>query len=189
MIKFLFTISVDIIYIFFIFLDKETKMNIKEELACKYCNQIFNNPVTLPCGDTICKHHIEELISNNTSNKFACPLCNEEILNQNLSVNKILEMLIKRELQGFKLNRKYEEVFKNLKADIQSLETILQDPENYIYEEINELKRRIDLDRERLKSEIDKLANDLIQQLESFGSRFKSEYKTNVVLNYYNDLV
>ena len=29
----------------------------------------------------------------------------------------------------------------------------------------------------------------MIQQLESFGSRFKSEYKTNVDLNYYNDLV
>ena len=65
-------------------------MNIKDELTCKYCKQIFNNPITLSCGDSICKHHIEELISNNTSNKFACPLCNEEILNQNLSVNKIL---------------------------------------------------------------------------------------------------
>ena len=39
-------------------------MNIKEDLTCKYCREIYKNPITLICcGDNICKQHIEELIS------------------------------------------------------------------------------------------------------------------------------
>jgi hypothetical protein len=70
-------------------------MNIKEELTCKYCNDIYNIPITLACGDSICKHHIEELISSNSPNKFSCPLCNEEIINQNFSVNKCIKKWLK----------------------------------------------------------------------------------------------
>jgi hypothetical protein len=52
------------------------------------------------------------------------------------------------------------------------LAVLLKDPENFIYEEINELKRKVDLDREKSKKEIDELANDLIQQLESYETTF-----------------
>ena len=164
-------------------------MNIKEELTCQHCYEIYNNPVTLACGNNICKHHIEELISKSASNKFTCPFCNEENSNQDFKVNTLIEKLIKRELQGFNLNPKYEKALEGLKIEIKNLATILNDPENYIDAEINELKRQVDLDRERLKSEMDKLADGLIHQLESFGNRFKTEYKTNVDLKHYNELL
>ena len=90
-------------------------MNAKEKLTCKYCNQIYNSPITLTCGDSICKHHIEELISNNSINKFNCPVCNKENLNQELNPNKILEKLIKIELHEFKINPIYEKTLDDLK--------------------------------------------------------------------------
>ena len=130
-------------------------MTIKKELTCQYCNEIYKNPITLACGDSICKHHIQELISNSSINKFNCPLCNKENPNQELNPNKILEKLIKIELHEFKINPIYETVLNNLKTEIGNLEAIVKDPENYIYEEISELKRRVDLDREKIKSEID----------------------------------
>ena len=76
-----------------------------------------------------------------------------------------------------------------METEIENLETILKDPENYIFEEISELKRQVDLDRERLKSQIDEIADDLVHQLESHEKRFKSEYKSNVNLEDYNRLV
>ena len=165
-------------------------MNIKEELSCKYCNEIFNNPIALPCGDSICKHHIDELISNRSSNTFLCPLCNEEnCSNLKFKVNKLIQRLIKRELHEFRLNPKYENSLKSLKTEIENLETILKDPENYIFEEISELKRQVDLDRERLKNEIDDSANDLIKQLESYEKKFMAEFKANIDLDSYSDLV
>lgn len=164
-------------------------MNIKEELTCKYCNKIYKDPITLTCGDSVCRHHAEETLLNNSSNRFFCPICNEENKNHDFKVNKILENLIKKELHEFKLNPKYEETLNSLKTKITTLENILNDHQNFIYEEISELKRQVDLDRENIKSDIDKLADDLIQQLESYKARFNTEFKTNVDLDFYNGLV
>ena len=164
-------------------------MNIKEELTCNYCNEIFNIPIALPCGDSICKHHIEELTPSNSSNKFKCPLCDKENSNQNLEVNKVIENLLKRGLHEFRLESKYENSLSNLKTEIKSLEKIIRNPENYIYEQISEFKRRVDLDKERLKSEIDNLANDFIQQLNSHEASFTADYKSHADLDYYNRLV
>jgi hypothetical protein len=74
-------------------------MNIKEKLTCVYCNEISKNPITLNCcGDSICKHHIEELVANSSSNKFMCPLCNEENAAQHLKVNKLVQSLLEKKL-------------------------------------------------------------------------------------------
>ena len=165
-------------------------MNIKEELSCKVCAGIYIDPITLVCcGEIICKQHVEELISKNSSNKFTCPLCNEENANQNFKVTKLVQKLINRQLHEFKLNPNHEEIFKDLKLEIGNLEAILKDPENVIYEEIAELKRQVDLKREQLKSQIDSSADELIQQLESYEARFKKEYKTNTDLDSFIDLL
>jgi hypothetical protein len=161
-------------------------MNIKEELACKHCNKIYTNPIFLFfCGESICNQHI--II--NSSNKFTCPFCNEENADGHFKANKLIEELISRKLHQFKINQNNERVFSSLKTEIQNLETILKDPENYIYEEINELKRQVDLDRENLKYQIDTLAGGLIQQLETYGKRFRNDYNSNKDLACYNDLV
>ena len=164
-------------------------MNIKEKLTCKYCTGIYDKPITLNCcGENICKQHIDELISNSSSNKFTCPLCNEANANR-FKVNKLLQSFVEIELHEFKIDRVYEAVLDNLKQEIANLDTILNDPENYIYEEISELKRQVDLDRERLKIQIDTLADDLISRLESYAKMFKAEYKTKIDLEHYNGLV
>ena len=165
-------------------------MNINSELTCKYCNQVFKEPITLACGDNICKHHLEELITNKSSKKFTCPVCNEENpTNQPFIVNKLIQRLIKIELHAFKLDPKYVTMLNSLKVEIEKLAAILKDPENFIYEEISELKRQVDLDRERLKYEIDEQADGLIRQMESYEKRFKAEYKANVDLEHYTGLV
>ena len=165
-------------------------MNVKEKLSCKCCNNVFKKPITLICcGNNICKQHIDELINENSSNNFSCPLCLQENTNQNFNINKLVESLIESDLHRFKLDPKYEITINKLKMEIESLEAIIKDPENIIYEEISELKRQVDLDRESLKSEIDTQADGLIQQLESYEKMFKYEYKTNIDLKNYNDLV
>ena len=87
-------------------------MNIKEELTCKYCNEIYSNPIMLSCcGENICKQHIDELIllSSPNTNKFTCPLCNEENANQNFCVNKLIERLLEKELHKLQIDTKYKE--------------------------------------------------------------------------------
>ena len=165
-------------------------MNIKENLTCKYCNQFYNEPITLSCcGESMCKQHINELLSIDNSNTFLCPFCNEQNLNQNFTVSKIIQNFLDIEAHKFTIEAKYERVFTHFKTEIRNFETILNEPENFIYEEINELKRQVDLDREKTKSEIDRLADDLIQQLEKFEKQFKTEYKSNVDMKHFISLV
>ena len=165
-------------------------MDINEKLSCKYCREIFKKPVYLICcHKNICQHHIDELKTDSSSNTFSCPLCNQENANQNIYINEIIEDLLEMELHKFKLNPKYKITRDNLMIEIQNLEKILKDPENIIYEEISELKRQVDLDRERLKMEIDFQADGLIQQLESYEKKFKTEYKEKLDLAKYNELV
>ena len=116
-------------------------------------------------------------------------MCLQENTNQNFHCNEIIEKLIESELNKFKLDPKYEATMNNFKMEIQNLEAIIKDPENIIYEEIRELKRQVDLDREKLKYEIDTQADGLIQQLESYEKRFKYEYKASINLEKYNQLV
>jgi chromosome segregation ATPase len=165
-------------------------MNINEQLTCKYCKEIFNEPVTLSCcGINICKRHIDELLSIDESNTFLCPFCDAENANQHYCINGLIQTLVQNELHKLEMNSDHKVTFNSLKAEIEKLEAVLKDPENIIYEEIHELKRKVDLDRERLKSEIDELANGLIQQLEEYEAKFKSDYKKNVDLEHFNALV
>ena len=165
-------------------------MNIKNELTCKHCNQIYNDPITLNCcGELICKHHIEEAISKNSSNKFLCPLCDEENTNQRLNINRIIQKLVENELHKFEIDSEHKLILSNFKKEMAKLEALIGDPANVIYEKIGDLKLKVDLEREEKKNEIDKLADGLIQQLETFENNFKAGCRTNIDLEHYNGLV
>ena len=165
-------------------------MNLKEDLTCKHCNEIYTNPILLTCcAENICKHHIEHLVSSSASNKFTCPICNEENASNKLNLNDFLQKMVEYELHKYQINSNYKETLSKFKKEVEKLESILKDPDNVIYEEIQELKRRVDLDKETSKVQIDELADAYIKKLEEYEQKFKSEYKSNVNLHSYHALV
>ena len=164
-------------------------MNIKEQLTCKVCYQIYTDPITLACGCNTCKQHVEDAISKSSSNKFRCPLCNEENFKQKFNINRIIETMIEKELHKFEIDSEHKLILSSFKKEIANLEALIRDPENVIYEKIGELKLKVDLEREEKKNEIDKLADGLIQQLETLENNFKAGCKTNIDLERYNGLV
>jgi hypothetical protein len=107
-------------------------MNIKEKLTCKYCKEIYNQPLTLTCcGGYLCRRHIDEW-SSHDSDGFLCPLCNEQNKNQNFKVCKLIQDLIEMEVHKFELDPKYERILNILKEQTKNLETILNDPKRKI---------------------------------------------------------
>ena len=166
-------------------------MNLNEQLTCKYCNSIYNEPVSLNCcGENICRCHINELLPTGARNTFLCPFCNAKSTNLNVCVNKLIKTLVENQLHKLEIDSDYKKEPNRFKAEIGKLETILKDPESFIYEEMHELKRLVDLDREKSKSQLDDLADDLIQQLDTYERKFKEEFKSkNVDLEPYNALV
>ena len=163
-------------------------MNLEKMLTCKYCNKIYSEPITLACGDSLCKEHIQELLSIDDTYFLICPFCNIKSSNQNFIVSKTIQDLLDIQAHKFKIDPRLEQTFTNFKTEIRNLELILNEPENFIYEEINELKRQVDLDREKAKAEIDELADDLIQQLKTYEEQFRTEYKANVDIKHFMSL-
>ena len=63
-------------------------MNIEKMLTCKYCNKVYNEPITLTCcGESLCKQHIQDLLSIDDTNSLICPFCNKLNSNQNANNN------------------------------------------------------------------------------------------------------
>jgi hypothetical protein len=90
---------------------------------------------------------------------------------------------------NLKIDPKYESIIKTLSEKIKQIEILHTDPENFIYNKFNELKRLVDLDRENAKVEIDKIADEIIQKLDSNEKELKGECKSVANLEYYGILI
>ena len=95
-------------------------MDLKTNLTCPICSLIFNEPIVLPCGHSICKHHVEK-----ENVKFIS--CGFE-LNFNkikLVPNILASSLIKNELflnkEEKNSKRKLEELLKTIENREKSL--------------------------------------------------------------------
>ena len=59
----------------------------------------------------------------------------------------------------------------NLEASLKKIKDFNNDPKNFIYESVFELKRQVDLRKEKLKEEIDTLSSKMILELENFQEK------------------
>ena len=155
----------------------ETKMfkidQVKNLFNCEQCSQLLVDPVTLPCGSSVCKSHLDELIEKTTkeTNKFECELCKEKhyIPENGFAINKRFQSALDIKLNTLKLNPVYNECKKEINLaenSIEKIENLLKDPEHFIFEYFEELKRQVDLRRENLKLKLDNCSDEIITSIE-----------------------
>ena len=165
-------------------------MNIKDELTCKQCKNIYNEPIFLYCcSDNICKEHLSSELSNSSLKKITCPFCSTDIDKHGLNVNKLIQKLVENELHNFKTDPKFKDLISDFRNEIQQVKKILNDPENFVYDKLSEIKRQVDLDRENCKTKIDDLANGVIEKLETFEKMFKNGGRMKINSIHFNDLI
>jgi hypothetical protein len=143
---------------------------VKNLFDCEQCNQLLVDPVTLLCGYSVCKRHLDELLENTPKelNTFECELCKEKhsIQEDGFAINKIIQNALNIKLSTLKLNPVYEECkteINEARMNIQMIENLDKDPENFIFEYFEELKRKVDLRRETLKLELDNCSDEIIR--------------------------
>ena len=121
-----------------------------EILTCEYknCKLIFERPVILPCGNSLCEHHLKQF----NQNKFICQFCNDEhqipipngfILNK--TIIKIIDRLIQ---ESDPLRKQINESFVKLNRIIEEYESI--DPVVYIHEYFADIRNEVELHRKKL---------------------------------------
>jgi len=135
---------------------------VKSFLDCQQCNKLLVDPVVTACGKFICKIHLEKLFTHESKekNSFICEICQEEhfIPKNGFVVPDRLQDLLDVELNKFEPSPMFDECRKELeeaKASVLKIDQLEKDPESYIYDRFEDIKRQVDLRREDLKFKID----------------------------------
>lgn len=147
--------------------------------TCTFCNEVFQTPVLLPCGETICQKDLIELQLEASSSTINCCFCYKQHhrpLEGFPVVKRIVDLI---ELGNDRINfGKTFEYGKNLLKDIdktiKEFEFIHNDPSYYIYTCLQGLKNQCDIRRENLKLEIDNHFDMLLCEIEKFNIECES---------------
>lgn len=148
---------------------------IKRSLACSHCSRTLQSPVTLICGATICKHHVDSAI---IGNEYVCGSCYSVHSRPegDFRINEILENILRSKLSSLHFGDEYQsavDAVAKLEDLISRYHLLKNDPHYEIYELVADFKNSIDLKREHLKLEIDVKAEKLIQRVVDYENACK----------------
>ena len=147
---------------------------LKSHLTCQYCTKILKNPMTLPCGHSLCKEHLHETIE--------CVPCNQVFNLQEINLIKVLaiENILREEIflndeEKFlksKLIKSFSSL-NRLNQDYESAKETFRHFEVESHEHFQEIRRQIDIHREgdennASRIQIDTIALNMIDKTKDF---------------------
>jgi WD40 repeat protein len=132
---------------------------------CDECEKYFDKPILLPCGNSMCEHHVD--ISKKSYN---CKLCDQEhqIPENGFAINKRIHRMINVNwhLSGKqKFAKKIYDEIASLLIDYELNQLV--DPNNYIFEYFANIRKQIDLHYEFLIENIKNKHLALIEDLKN----------------------
>ena len=144
---------------------------IKRLFDCSLCKRLLVEPVAIPCGNSICKKHLDDQIKNE-ENKYNCELCHNEhmIPEEGFVINKHIQNGLDIQFNTLELKPVYDECKQEIqetRKHLAEIEALVKDPENFIYEYFADIKLQVDLRREDLKHKIDTYSDEIIQSIEN----------------------
>ena len=151
--------------------------DLKDIATCNYCNCIFESPVILPCSETICQKHVEEMkLKHDSIEEIKCHHCIQlhNIPKDGFPKDKRTAKLIELELHQIETSGIQQEamgLYRELNNKIDYLESLRKDPENFIEEYFGKLINQIDLEREENKQLIDKWHHNCFQETQRLKTK------------------
>lgn len=146
-------------------------------LKCSNCGNILSKPVILPCGHTICQSHTQV-----RSEQIICSKCgSSHECKGDFPINKMAEDMVKAQLDSLDFGPEYNESVKScekLKQQLDKNEAILSDVDYFIYESIDELKKKVEHKSEKLKLRIDEITQELLDDLDNYEKYCKEKRKS-----------
>lgn len=150
---------------------------IKNAIKCNQCKKILEDPIILPCGESVCKKHICF-----EAKTFCCYECGDFHPISSLIPNKAFAKILKTEIDQLDFGQEYTDAVNScniLKDALRDIHLLKNDPYFYIRNIIDDMKTDIELKREELKMKVDEKVNSLINELEIYDSNFKNYLKSS----------
>ena len=158
---------------------------LKSTLTCSYCSKLFKDPIELPCSHNLCKGHLVEK-SVVQHNKIKCGDCKKDfkVKDNEFKTNNFVKKLLDEHICFSD-----EEI--SLKKQIQdSIRTFFQVYEEFclnktnrdldVHNHFQEIRRNIDLHREKLKEKIDDIYMEMIEKTKKFEAAYLKSLEDNL---------
>jgi hypothetical protein len=158
--------------------------SIRSLLTCKYCKNIYSDPIYLPCNKTMCRIHVDELRKENKISSIKCIFCKNEheippngfelnemalgFLNSRISITKQVSEL-KIELD--KALDEANEVTKEFEKEQKQIETFAAD-------HFLGIKNKIDTQRDSIKFQLDRIAEKMKHEVDDCESIYREKIKS-----------
>jgi hypothetical protein len=176
------------------------QFNAKLEYTCLICSKIYNEPIELPCGDTICAVHLKEA-AKNEKNHIKCLNCSKifPVKGEQFSSNKFIQNVLKNEeyLSDEEKNLKHQlenfiESFIPLKEKLLAKKSLLT---LKCYNHFQELRRQIDLHREcmpktytkSIREKLNTISFELIDKVNDFEFLYVNSYDAHIIIRSFQD--
>ena len=158
--------------------------SIRSVLTCKYCKNIYSDPIYLPYNKTMCRIHVDELRKENKIASIKCIFCKNEheippkgfelnemalgFLNSRISITKQVSEL-KIELD--KALDEANEVTKEFEKEQKQIETFAAD-------HFLGIKNKIDTQKDSIKFQLDKIAEKMKHEVDDCESIYREKIKS-----------
>jgi len=163
------------------------KSNFKANLTCSNCTKIFQDPIQLPCNDSICAHHLKEAKSLREK-IIKCTKCSQtfeiDLIENNMRPNRLVRPFLNEEMY---LSYDEKQFKHEIKRGIDMFHKLLDEftlDKNVLastcYDHFQEMRFEIDIHREKLKENIDEIALELIERLNAFESLYMARLNSNL---------
>ena len=150
------------------------------------CKKYLDSPVTLPCGNTICKSHIKFAAN------FQCSICEQEhkpIDENGFRINTKLSNIIDYDHHLDGTHKEAKVLYDKLNSKLNDFkQSDLADQDRFVYDYFADLRNQIDMHRDEMIEEIRKNSEKLLNQLSDLEKEVH-ENKNKVEKINYTDFI
>jgi hypothetical protein len=150
-------------------------------LTCEYCNKVFEKPVILPCGESMCEKDVKGLFAKeNDVDILTCFFCMENHIHpeEGFPRNKILNRLLRHNLQNLQLGHKYEQAkhtLDKLKHKLSEIDSIRASPAIYLNQYFNTIINQMDVKKEYAKIITDSIYEKMFKEVHQLKGECEKE--------------
>ena len=151
---------------------------LNDMIKCTFCEEIIIQPVFLPCGHSICKHHVDQVTNNTRQRKIDCENCSKSysIPVDGFAPNRSLLIALDLDINEIdEENSKAKEKCARFSELLDEFNRMKNDPEMRIHTVLSDLRNKVDLRREVLKHEIDKEARKMMEEIDEYEKECKGK--------------